>query len=230
MLMQTIKPISRPSIIDRRHLVASANASPLFACAPEFLGTSFSYGRDEEIYGDGEDNEFVYRVVSGAVRTCKITRDGRRQIAEFHLVGDLFGLEFGDHHHQTAEATTDSKVLLFKRRQVDGLAAQDIEAARELWLHAAGHLRHAEDHMLLLGRKTATERLAAFLLEMDARLGGTGKFELLMPRRDIADYLGLTLETVSRGFSRLQESALISLADPRHVALLEPRKLAKIRG
>lgn len=225
--MQTISPSSRPAV-DRRHVAATS--SPLFASAPEFLGTSFSYGRDEEIYGDGEDTEFVYKLVSGAVRTCKITQDGRRQIAEFHLAGDLFGLEFGKHHHHSAEATTDCKVLLFKRRQVECLAGENIEAARELWLLTANQLLHAEEHMLLLGRRNATEKLAAFLLEMDNRFGRTGTIELPMSRRDIADYLGLTLETVSRGFSQFQDGKLIALVDARHVTLVDRAKLARLRG
>jgi CRP/FNR family nitrogen fixation transcriptional regulator len=228
MLMQAITPISKRSTFDSRHLTGGTSA--LFACAPELIGTHFSYGRDEEIYGEGEETEFVYKVVTGAVRTCKITQDGRRQIAGFYLSGDLFGLDFGAQHTQNAEATADSKIMLFNRRQVEGLAGQNLDAARELWQLTAGHLRHAEDHMLLLGRKTATEKLAAFLLEMDVRLGGTGKFELLMPRRDIADYLGLTLETVSRGFSQFQESNLIALTDARHVTLVDRRKLAKLSG
>jgi CRP/FNR family nitrogen fixation transcriptional regulator len=225
MLMQPITQDFAQPVLDERSV---AKAGVLFAHAPELVGASFSYGRDEEIYGEGEEAEFVYRVVSGAVRTCKITQDGRRQIAEFHLAGDLFGLDVGKHHHQSAEATADSKILLFKRRQVDGLAFENIEAARALWLFAADHLRLATDHMLLLGRRTASEKLAAFLFEMDARHGRTGQFELLMPRRDIADYLGLTLETVSRGFSQFQEAKIIALSDARHVTLLDRSKLTKI--
>jgi CRP/FNR family transcriptional regulator, nitrogen fixation regulation protein len=142
--------------------------------------------------------------VSTAVRTSKIMRDGRRQIGRFSLPDEFFGLELDKQHHLTAEAVADSKVLLFARRQVEALAQRNMGAAREMWLMTAGHLRHAEDHMLLLGRKTALERLAAFLIEMDSRHGKCGLFELPMSRRDIADYLGLTLETVSRGFSELQ--------------------------
>ncbi len=223
MFIETLAPSTRPTALRPQHF--GQNPAALFACTPEVLGTSFTYGRDEEIYGEGEDTEFVYKVVSGAVRTYKIMRDGRRQIGGFHLPGDCFGFELGKQHLLTAEATTDSKVLLFKRSKIETLATHDIGAARELWHMTADHLRHAEDHMLLLGRKTATERLAAFLLEMDARLGGTGFVELPMSRRDIADYLGLTLETVSRGFSQFQASGIVRLIDARHVVLVERRKL-----
>ncbi len=223
MFIQTVAPSTRPAAL--RPQSFGQTPAPLFASTPEILGTSFSYGRDEEIYGEGEDNEFVYKVVSGAVRTYKVMRDGRRQIGGFHLPGDYFGFELGTRHLLTAEATTDTKVLLFKRSQIESLATRDVSAARELWLMTAGQLRHAEDHMLLLGRKTATERLAAFLIEMDKRLGGTGVVELPMSRRDIADYLGLTLETVSRGFSQFQASGIVQLIDARHVVLVKRRKL-----
>jgi CRP-like cAMP-binding protein len=217
MLIQTIRTNSSRPLFGEPHF--GAFETGLFAGTAELAGMSFSYGRDEEIYGEGEDAEFVYKVASGAVRTYKLMRDGRRQIGGFHLAGDLFGLDLGDSHHLTAEAVTDSKVLVFKRRQVEALAAHNLSAARELWLMTANHLQHAEKHMLLLGRKTALERLAAFLLEMDARSGGSGLVELPMLRRDIADYLGLTLETVSRSFSELQGEGVVELDGARHVAL-----------
>jgi CRP-like cAMP-binding protein len=228
MFIQTLEPSTRPT--ELRPRISSPGATALFAATPDILGTSFCYGRDEEIYGEGEENEFVYKVVSGAVRTYKIMRDGRRQIGGFHLPGDCFGFELGTQHLLTAEATTDTKVFLFKRSQIESLATHDVGAARELWLMSAGQLRHAEDHMLLLGRKTATERLAAFLLEMDDRCGRTGVVELPMSRRDIADYLGLTLETVSRGFSQFQASGIVQLIDARHVVLAKRRKLEADAG
>jgi CRP-like cAMP-binding protein len=217
MFVQPIETTTKQPIVDWRDFAPST--APLFACAPEVLGTSFNYVRDEEIYGEGEDTQFIYKVVSGAVRTSKIMRDGRRQIGRFYLPGEFFGLELGKQHHLTAEAVTDSKILLFARRQVEALAQGNMGAAREMWLMTADHLRHAEDHLLLLGRKTALERLAAFLIEMDTRHGKCGLFELPMSRRDIADYLGLTLETVSRGFSELQKQQALELAGARHVVL-----------
>lgn len=217
MLIQTIRTNSSRPLF--REPQFGAFETGLFGSAAELTGMSFSYGRDEEIYGEGEDAEFVYKVGSGAVRTYKLMRDGRRQIGGFHLSGDLFGLDLGERHHLTAEAVTDSKVLVFKRRQVEALVAHNLDAARELWLMTANHLQHAEKHMLLLGRKTALERLAAFLLEMDVRSGGTGLIELPMLRRDIADYLGLTLETVSRSFSELQCEGVVELDGARHVVL-----------
>ena len=165
MFVQPIETTSNQPIVDWRDFALCA--APLFACAPEVVGTRFNYVRDEEIYGEGEDTQFIYKVISGAVRTSKIMRDGRRQIGRFYLPGEFFGLELGKQHNLSAEAIADSKIFLFKRRQIEAMAQHNMEAAREMWLMTADHLRHAEDHLLLLGRKTALERLAAFLIEMD---------------------------------------------------------------
>src|SRR5215831_15220448 len=134
------------------------------------VATEFSYRKDEEIYGEDEPAEYVYQVVSGAVRTYKLLSDGRRQIGTFHLPGDVFGLESGAAHRLAAEAIIDTTVRLVKRRSLEQAAGIDVQVARKLWAMTAGELRHAEDHMLLLGRKTAMERVATFLLEMDRRL------------------------------------------------------------
>ncbi len=155
MLVQTIRTNSSRPLPGRSQF--GTFDTGLFASAAELLGMSLSYGRDEEIYGEGEDAEFVYKVASGAVRTYKLMRDGRRQIGGFHLAGDLFGLDIGGRRHLTAEAVMDSKIIVFNRRQVEAVVAQNLAAARELWLTTANHLQHAEDHMLLLGRKTAIE-------------------------------------------------------------------------
>ncbi|MGH1575056.1 cyclic nucleotide-binding domain-containing protein [Methylobacterium sp. P31] len=180
------------------------HGSAHFAGCPELIGTPFSYTREEEVYGEGEEAEFVYKVLEGAVRTYKVLSDGRRQITGFHLRGDLFGFEQGETHRHTAEALSDTKVLIFKRRQIERAATDRAEVACQLWSMATNNLRHAQDHMLLLGRRSATERVASFLMEVDERLGGTGTFALPMTRRDIADYLGLTIETVSRSITQLE--------------------------
>src|SRR3954471_19592461 len=131
------------------------------------VASEFSYGKDEEIYGEDEPAEYVYQVIRGAVRTYKLLSDGRRQIGAFHLPGDVFGLDFGPTHRLTAEAITDVTVRLVRRRNLEAAAATNVRVAHHLWTMTTGDLRHAEDHMLLLGRKTAMERVATFLLEMD---------------------------------------------------------------
>ncbi|KQO89687.1 transcriptional regulator [Methylobacterium sp. Leaf90] len=195
------------------------DSTVLFAGCPELIGTPFSYGREEEVYGEGEDAEYVYKVIEGAARTHKVLNDGRRQITGFHLPGDLFGFEQGEAHRHTAEALTDTKVLIFRRRGVERAAARSAEVACQLWGMATNNLRLAQDLTLLLGRRTATERVAAFLMEVDERLGGSGTFALPMTRRDIADYLGLTIETVSRTLSQLEEDGALQRPGGRRVSL-----------
>src|SRR5436853_3539836 len=115
--------------------------------------SEFRYNRSAEIYGEAEPADYIYQVVDGAVRTYKLLSDGRRQIGAFHLAGDIFGLESGTSHRLAAEAIVDTTVRLVKRRSLEQAATVDVNVARKLWAMTAGDLRHAEDHMLLLGRK-----------------------------------------------------------------------------
>jgi CRP/FNR family transcriptional regulator, nitrogen fixation regulation protein len=189
------------------------------------IATEFSYSKDEEIYGEGEPAEYVYQVIRGAVRTCKLLNDGRRQIGTFHLPGDVFGLEPGSAHRLTAEAIADTTVRLVKRRSLEAAAGSNVRVAHNLWTMTAGELRHAEEHMLLLGRKNAMERVASFLLEMDRRLARAGMMALPMCRRDIGDYLGLTLETVSRALSQLHNEGVLGFSGARQIVLRNRQRL-----
>jgi CRP/FNR family nitrogen fixation transcriptional regulator len=200
----------------------------LFACYPELIGAKLSYRPDEEIYGEAEEAEFVYKVLTGAVRTYRLLNDGRRQIGAFHLPDDLFGFESSSTHKVTAEAITDTVLLVFKRGSIEHFASRDIEMARQLWSLTASSLDHAMEQMLLLGRKTAAEKVATFLLEMDTRMRPTGGISLPMSRRDIADYLGLTLETVSRTISQLQAEGMVTLSSAREIRVQRPSKLREL--
>jgi CRP/FNR family nitrogen fixation transcriptional regulator len=188
----------------------------------------FSYRKGTEIFGEKEPANYVYQVVSGAVRSYKLLSDGRRQIGAFHLAGDIFGLEIGTDHRFTAEAIIDTTVRLMKRRSLELVADTDVLVARNLLSMTTSNLRHAEDHMLLLGRKTSLERVAAFLIEMDRRSTAAGVLALPMCRRDIADYLGLTLETVSRALSRLHGLRVLDFIgnNQRQIVLRDREKLA----
>ena len=137
----------------------------------------------------------------------------------------MFGLESGAIHRLTAEAIVDPTVRLVKRRSLERAAGVTVNVARSLWAMTAGELRHAENHMLLLGRKSAMERVARFLLEMDRRLAVAGMLALPMGRRDIGDYLGLTLETVSRALSQLLSQGVIELSGARQIVLHNRRRL-----
>jgi CRP/FNR family nitrogen fixation transcriptional regulator len=203
----------------------TADQFSLLAGHAGLVATEFSYGKDEEIYGEDEPAEYIYQVIQGAVRTYKLLSDGRRQIGAFHLPGDVFGLESGISHRLAAEAIVDTTVRLVKRRSLDQAAGTDVNVARKLWTMTAGDLRHAEDHMLLLGRKSAMERVANFLLEMDRRLAIAGMMALPMCRRDIGDYLGLTLETVSRALSQLHSEGVLGFSGARQIVLRNRQRL-----
>jgi CRP/FNR family nitrogen fixation transcriptional regulator len=189
------------------------------------VATQFSYQKDEEIYGEDEPAEYVYQVISGAVRTYKLLSDGRRQIGAFHLPGDVFGLESGAAHRLAAEAIVDTTVRLVKRLSLEQAAGTDVKVAQKLWTMTASDLRHAEDRMLLLGRKNALERVANFLLEMDRRLAVAGMMALPMCRRDIGDYLGLTLETISRALSQLHGEGVLGFSGARQIVLRNRQRL-----
>jgi CRP/FNR family nitrogen fixation transcriptional regulator len=215
--------------IDSTKIVPVPPASPDQFCAltghAGVVATEFSYRKDEEIYGEDEPAEYVYQIVRGAVRTYKLLSDGRRQIGTFHLPGDIFGLELGNNHRLAAEAIIDTTVRLVKRSSLEQAAGVDVRVARKLWSMTAGELRHAEDHMLLLGRKSAMERVANFLLEMDRRLAVAGMMALPMCRRDIGDYLGLTLETVSRALSQLHGEGVLGFSGARQIVLRNRQRL-----
>jgi CRP/FNR family nitrogen fixation transcriptional regulator len=182
------------------------------------MGAPMSFGRNAEIYGEGEPADYLYKVVSGTVRTYKVLADGRRQIGAFYMAGDVFGLEMGDEHTFSAEAISDAKVLVIKRSALVALAERDNEVARELWALTGRELSRVQDHIMFL-IKTAQERVVGFLLEMAERATNNGALELPMSRQDIADYLGLTIETVSRTLTILENTAAIELPTSRRIVL-----------
>lgn len=184
----------------------------------EMMGASMSFGRNAEIYGENEPADYLYKVVSGAVRTYKILNDGRRQIGGFYLPGDIVGLEVGEEHTFSAEAIVDTKLLVIKRSALMTLAARDNQTANELWTLTNQELQRTQDHVLLL-IKSAEERVASFLIEMARRSSGSDEVQLPMSRQDIADYLGLTIETVSRTLSQLEVKAAIALPTSRRIVL-----------
>jgi len=217
---------------------ANANSASRQKFAGELDGLSraqvilseFKYSRGAEVFGEAEPADYIYQVIEGAVRSYKLLSDGRRQIGAFHLVGDIFGLENGPVHRFTAEAIVDTVVRLAKRSSLEHVAETDALVARDLLSMTTSNLQHAEDHMLLLGRKTSLERVAAFLLEMDGRLTAAGVMALPMNRRDIADYLGLTLETVSRALSSLHGKGILGFLGQtqRQIVLLDRSQLARL--
>ncbi|RXT44264.1 helix-turn-helix domain-containing protein [Bradyrhizobium betae] len=196
---------------------------------PSISLNEFTYRRGREIYGEKEPADYVYQVMSGAARSYRLLSDGRRQISAFHLPGDIFGLGNGVHRF-TTEAVIDTAVRLVKRESLETLANNDNALVKNLLCMTTTNLQHAEDHLLLLGRKTSMERVAACLIEMDGRLIAAGVLALPMTRRDIADYLGLTIETISRSLSCLRELGVLHFMDnnQRHVVIMDRNKLAEL--
>jgi CRP/FNR family transcriptional regulator, nitrogen fixation regulation protein len=197
--------------------------------AMALMGARMSFPRNAEIYGEGEPADFVYQVVSGAVRTSKILSDGRRQIGGFYLPGDIFGLDLGDEHAFSAEAIGDATVIYVRRSAVLALADRDGHVARQLWAATARELSQAQRRVLLL-IQSAQERLAGFLLEMAERARSNDSVDLAMTRQDIADYLGLTIETVSRTLTALAEEAVIEVPSARRILLRDRAMLEFLSG
>jgi CRP-like cAMP-binding protein len=191
------------------------------------IGTPLTLKRGETVFYEGDPADAYYKVVSGAIRSCKLLADGRRQIGQFFLAGDLFGLGVGATCLFSAEAVTDAVLVRYARQQVDRLVGEAPAVGRCLLLVAARHLTAAHQQMLLLGRKTAEERIASFLLAMAEHSGGD-LFLLPMTRADIADYLGLTIETVSRTFTQLRHDGLIALRGTSEVAIADRDALEDI--
>ena len=192
------------------------------------IGIRVSYASNMEIFGEGEPAEYLYEVVRGLVRSCKILGDGRRQIAGFYMPGDVFGLELDGEHHFSAEAVNNAVILALKRSAIMGLAAREADFARQLWAVTAQECQRAQNHIVILGCLNARQRVAAFLLLMALRSSGDNEIELSMTRRDIADYLGLTIETVSRTISQFENNALIGIASTRGIILRDRAALTSI--
>lgn len=195
----------------------------------QLMGAPMSYPRNTEIFGENEPADYVYEVLSGAVRTYKVLNDGRRQIGGFYLPGDIFGLQFAEEHVFSAEAITDTRVLVVKRSALTGLAGRDASVGKELFNLTSRELRRMQDRILLLV-KSAQERVASFLLEMAERAGANNIVELPMSRQDIADYLGLTIETVSRTLTGLETAATIEVPSSRRIVLRNRSALHRLNG
>lgn len=179
----------------------------------------------EEIYAQDEDAELIYRLVRGAVRTSHLLADGRRQIGDFYYEGDVLGVEIGSTHRFSAEALGDCEVLAVRRASSAAYDAGRLD--RMIWQATAVELGRAQSHMLLLGRATACEKVARFLLDIAERFRGE-LVALPMSRQDMADYLGLTIETISRMLGRLQNEGLIEFVSARKYRIRRPVALTDL--
>src|SRR6516225_2571765 len=196
--------------------------------ALERIGTRLSFSRNDEIYAEGDASDCWYKVVSGTVRICKLLADGRRHIAEFCFSGDCFGIDNANERVYAAEAVDDVIVMRFRRAPTEQLIDQNPMVARLLRDAMLRDLTSAHSRTLLLGRMTAPERVAAFLLEMFERRERAKSLDLTMSRIDIADYLGLTVETVCRTLSKFKRDGMIAVSNPHRIELLDRGALEEI--
>jgi CRP/FNR family transcriptional regulator, nitrogen fixation regulation protein len=218
----------------RREIGRNAHTAPVFVprpCADTFdlIGAPMPFARNAEIYGENEPADYLYKVISGTVRTYRVLNDGRRQIGAFYLPGDVFGFEGGTEHSFSAEAISNARVMVIRRSTATALAARDSTAAQQLLGATTRELLRAQNHIMLL-IKTAQERVAGFLLEMADRAAGHNEVDLPMSRQDIADYLGLTIETVSRTLTLLENSAAIALPTSRRIVLRNRAALRQLNS
>jgi CRP/FNR family transcriptional regulator len=184
----------------------------------------------EILFAEGDDSDSVYEVLEGMVRLCKLLPDGRRLITGFQSRGRLLGVAPEGACVYTAEAITNVKLCRYTRATFDRLIDEVPGFAKRLLAVASDELRAAQDQMLLLGRKSATEKVATFILLMADQQNGDEAtvVDVPMTRGDIADYLGLTIETVSRSLTRLKRSELIALPTPSHIEILDRDGLEEV--
>jgi CRP/FNR family nitrogen fixation transcriptional regulator len=194
----------------------------------EAIGSRRSVARNEEIFAEGDPGDCWYKVIAGTVRLCKLLADGRRHIAEFYFSGDCFGLENMPARLFSAEAVSDVIVMRYPRRATERLIDESPNLARGLRDMTLRDLANAQIRMMMLGRMSAPERVATFLLDMFERRDATRTLDLPMSRNDIADYLGLTIETVCRVMSAFRRNGAIDIPSPHRVELRDRAALAAI--
>ncbi len=230
---------------------AAATASPCSACQVRNLTicapldeveqaemaaivTTMELEAGAPIFDEGEPADHVFNVTGGTVKVYKLLPDGRRQVTGFLFAGDFLGLANGANYAYSAEAVTNCKLCRFPRRKLEDLMERFPKVEQRLLNIASNELAAAQDQMLLLGRKTAKEKIASFLLLLARRARQRGQDEspvdVPMSRSDIGDFLGLTTETVSRTFTQLKQSSLIRLLPAGKVHISGREELEDIAG
>lgn len=193
------------------------------------IGITVDRGAGQTIVVEGDLRTRCFRVLTGAVRLYKALPDGRRQVLDFLLAGQCFGLFGADHYAYSVEAVVPSALARYSRASLETALRSNPQLALRLLEAARTELEQAQIHMLLLGRKSAEEKVATFLVRFASRLGnGSGgaiALKLPVTRQDMADYLGLTIETVSRTLTRMRLEGLITFGSPQEVILMRPAAL-----
>lgn len=194
-------------------------------------GPTVRYDAGDTVVFEDDQAANVYSLASGLLRLSKLLPDGRRQIAGFLFPGDFLGITMEEEHAFTTEAVAPSALCKFPRRQFDAFIAEHPALERRLYAVAAHELAAARQQLVLLGRKTATERIASFLLMLAGRCHSTrgiGEIDVPMSRADIADYLGLRIETVSREISALKAARVVQLTGRQSFRVVDRGRLEQL--
>lgn len=196
------------------------------------LGWTIRLSAGQTLFHEGDPATRVFTLTSGTLKLYKLLADGRRHVAGFMYPGDFLGISVDDEHAFTADALEDAQLCWFPRNRFDDFVEDHSAMERELYRKAAHELAAAQQQLVLLGRKTAAERIATFILllsEQAARVGKDGKaVRLPMCRSDIADYLGLTKETVSRVLSAFRRDRVIRLRAIDEVEIIDRGELERL--
>ncbi len=224
-----------PRIIDpcdtctARSLTICASLTPEDQAKMGALVTPISLQPRQILFSEGDTAEYVYNITSGSVSIAKSMSDGRRQIAGFLGAGDFLGFNTKSNYSVSAEALIETHLCRFPRQAFRKLLADTPSLEHRLLAVAESEIAAAQEQILLLGRKTAMERIASFLLLQSARMKARGMADnpvlLPMTRAEVGDYLGLTIETVSRCFTKLRKLDVIGLPAPDRVLIRQVDRL-----
>lgn len=199
----------------------------LCAAALQSIGSVCQFSRNQTIFSDGDAATSSYKVVSGTVRLVKLMPDGRRHVAGFRLAGDLFGIEWTNDYTLSAEAVVDVTAVRYSRSHLERLGEERADVRKQITDRLRNDLCEAHDHLISLGCQSARERVASFLQILARRVETEegNAVDLPMGRQDIADYLGLTIETVCRTLSDLKEARIIAIPNRHQIVVLNEERL-----
>lgn len=198
------------------------------------ITTAVDVAKGGTVFFEGDENTYLFNVVSGAVRLSKLLSDGRRQVTGFLFPGDFLGLAVADAYAYTAEAMSDSSLCRFNRQSLIKLLDRFPKLEHRLLEVASNELVEAQAHMLMLGQKNVMEKVSATLMNLMKRVGQRSDdaifIELPMTRMDLAEYIGVSTESVSRTFTRLRQIGVISLPTVWSVQVVKEQELKRLAG
>jgi CRP-like cAMP-binding protein len=222
-------------------LTVAANARPNHAVPPPFVGdiykdlktfdeilsdqSSRKFDPGQHLFHQGDDDHNIYKIESGLVRLYRILNDGRRQIISFRFAGDILGFEAGSERHYGAEAVTSVRIRSLDQTSAYRRLRDEPTLVPQLVSLLSRELENARGQIAVLNRRAAIEKLAAFILELHRRQGETGSVDIPLSRTDIADFLGLTIETVSRNLTKLRTKRIIQLPHVHRLVIIDMDRL-----